>query len=70
MKLKVTRKSHVRPEDGRAVTYSPGESFDGTEAELKAFGDRLEKVAGKPRKRKPKDAADSDSGQSDSRDES
>lgn len=54
MKLKVMRKSHVRPKDGRAVTYSPGESFDGTEAELAAFSDRLEKVEAK---RAPKKTA-------------
>lgn len=72
MKLRVTRKGHARPEGGRVVTYWPGDTFDGTERELKAFSDRLERVASKPRKKKAasKDASDSEPSQSDSRDES
>ena len=51
MQLRVTRKGHTRSEtdkDGRlvAVHYGKGDTFDGTEKELKTFGDRLERVSG------------------------
>lgn len=70
MKLKVTHKYHSRSEDGRPVTYRKGDSFDGTERELKAFGDRLERVAGKPKAAKKtaakKPTSEADDGATDS----
>ena len=57
MRLKVTRKGHNRIErakDGmRSMHYAPGDTFTGTERELRAFGDRLEKVE-EPKRRKAK----------------
>lgn len=60
MKLKVTRKGHNRIErtkDGkRTMHYAPGDTFTGTERELKAFRDRLESVEeAKPKTRKAKE---------------
>lgn len=43
MKLIVTRKNHNRIEkDGTRKAYAPGEFFEGSEAELAAFSDRLD----------------------------
>jgi hypothetical protein len=39
---RVTRGKIVRNEDGDLVTYEEGDTFDPTDAELSAFGDRLE----------------------------
>lgn len=41
---RLTRKRHVRTENGRRVTYRAGDVFEPTEAELRAFSDRLEPV--------------------------
>lgn len=45
MKLKVTRKSHGRREDGKLVVYQTGDVLEGTERELRAFSDRLSAVS-------------------------
>lgn len=60
MQLRVTRKSHTRSETGKdgrlvAVRYDKGKTFDGTERELKTFGDRLERVSGGGDKPPPKE---------------
>lgn len=36
--------THTRYEDGRRVTLQPGDIFEPSEAELQAFGDKLEHV--------------------------
>lgn len=58
MKLEVTRKGHSRIEvlEGgkrQAVNYGVGDTFEGTEKELKAFKDRL-KVSDERAKPGPK----------------
>lgn len=59
MKLRVTRKAHSRvvPVKGggkRRVRLMPGDTFEGTERELAAFRDRLEKAG--PDKPKAEDS--------------
>lgn len=44
MRLRVTRRSHGRRENGRLRIYRKDDEFDGTESELKAFADRLERI--------------------------
>lgn len=48
----VTRKSHSRIENGRPVTYRPGDPLRVTERELRQFGDRL-RVQEEPARSKP-----------------
>lgn len=43
-KYKLIHGNHMRYEDGHRVVYGPGDVFEPTEAELKAFGDKLELV--------------------------
>lgn len=42
--LRVTRRYHTRREGDEIVQYEEGDEFDGTEQELEAFADRLERV--------------------------
>lgn len=65
MKLEVTRKNHSRIEvikDGkrRRKSYGVGDTFEGTEKELKAFSDRL-KVSDERAKPGPKPKVKEDS---------
>lgn len=49
MKLQVTRKGHARrDENGKRRYYREGDTFEGTEKELRAFKDRLKRVGGEP----------------------
>lgn len=41
-KYKLTRGSHARVENGKRVYYEEGDIFEPSEAELQAFGDKLE----------------------------
>lgn len=45
---RVTHQSVTRNEDGERVVYEKGDTFDATDAEISAFGDRLEKVEDEP----------------------
>lgn len=48
MRLRVTHRSVTVREGGRLVAHYPGDTFDGSEKLLNAFGDRLERTGGEP----------------------
>lgn len=65
IKIQVYRRHHNgRDKDGRVVRYKPGDTFTGTEALIRKFGDRLRRVEeDKPkpkRQQKPKPEPEAD----------
>lgn len=58
MSYRVTHKWISRVEDGERVRYEEGDSFDPTDAELSAYGDRLEQVPEEPQETENQSSAD------------
>lgn len=61
MPYRVTRKWISRVEDGDRVRYEAGETFEPSDAELRAYGDRLEEVTQTPNAEKDEESDESES---------